>query len=92
MFTTMLCYSTQSWLFNTDFFLSLYGDIPKFSSTPLKVHSSKIGEATEVEYLAWFKHRQATHALVNPTDIIAADSIKLEAAPTLEEVQIKEKI
>ena len=87
----MLCYSTQSWLFNTEFFLSLFGDTSKFSSTPLKVHSSQIGEATEVEYLAWFKHRQATHALVNPTDIIAAESIKLEVAPTSEEVQIMEK-
>ena len=34
----MLCYSTQSWLFQA----CIYSDMPKFSNTPLIVHSSQI--------------------------------------------------
>ena len=48
-------------------------------------------EATEVEYPACFMHWLASQVLVNPTNLIAAESIMLEAALTSEEVQIMDK-
>ena len=48
-------------------------------------------EATEVEYPACFMHWLASQALVNPTNLTAAESIMLEAALTSEEVQTMDK-
>ena len=48
-------------------------------------------EATDVEYPACFMHWLASQALVNPTNLTAAESIMLEAALTSEEVQTMDK-